>query len=359
MPKKFKTAKPDEFKINREWADLMPPITKEDEDRLINDIKDNGIRVPVDVLPDMWLIDGHQRRRIVSQHPELPQKIPYRARDDLKVEEVKEFILKSNLFRRHLSKFRQVQLVVEHAEKEGWFKEAEERMKKGKIADPGDKMSLGYEKTRTRIAKTFGVPEYMVRLYLRLKANKEMDTLVRLLDGAMKPLEAQKKLDDKIKRKDTPPKKSKKDILFIPMVDKATFDIHVDRLKSMLWAPSRGDTAKVVVEFVNLKKEKKEPKEKRWKATPFKGMACPHGVVGGCVQCYRDTSGGRGKKTAVIKQSAVKIPVGKEEMASFRVLPDRGAESCRSCPLFDSMNGLCRIRLGKDTVPDKCKKWRK
>ncbi len=78
----YPTAKPDDFKINERWLHLMPKIGGEDAEGMIESIKRTGVLKPIEVLPDMTIIDGYQRHRTVKNNPDAPQDIPYEIKSD-------------------------------------------------------------------------------------------------------------------------------------------------------------------------------------------------------------------------------------------------------------------------------------
>ena len=69
-----KTVKFDEVIIDREFADLIPPLDPKEYEQLKANIEKEGMRTPLDVWESegkLILLDGHNRRRIIGRCPEL------------------------------------------------------------------------------------------------------------------------------------------------------------------------------------------------------------------------------------------------------------------------------------------------
>ena len=53
--------------IKEEFKDLIPPLTKEEFDKLENSIKTEGCREPI-IVWNNYIIDGHYRYKICKEH---------------------------------------------------------------------------------------------------------------------------------------------------------------------------------------------------------------------------------------------------------------------------------------------------
>lgn len=148
--------RPSQF--NKELFNLMP-IT--DYSALKKDIEKSGIKVELHVLPDKTVICGHQRLQIAKELEikELPCKII-----DLKTEEeIKEYMIKDNLLRRHLSTEQKYLL---YAELSKLFEKG-----KGFRSDLADNVSVGSVEELT--AEALGNPKLAktierARIYSRI-----------------------------------------------------------------------------------------------------------------------------------------------------------------------------------------------
>jgi len=369
MTEKYKMAKPEEFIIVDEWYHLIPPIVRDDEETFKKDIIENGVRIPLIVTPDMEIIDGYQRHRIVRQNPDAPQLLPY-VIEEIPRKDIPQHIFTINFQRRHLSRYNRAKISLEAARNWGWF----EREKKKEIIENWRNSSRGRERQKKPhdigimevISGFFGVPEYYVRAAKRLHDAGEFNLVTACADGTMKVNKALEMLDKKEKQQERAVLDIlRNNVLFaIPMVDFKEFETHWNRLKSQVWQPKLGDIMEVKVSYKKkvVKPAKREEKpEKPWKSDPFQDWKCSHGVVGGCHLCYKDPENPEHrKKSATTKQDAIRIPIDAAEMSGFRVLPDKDLKPCSNCEEFwDEFQETCTIDLEKDVVPDHCRKWRR
>lgn len=88
------------FKPHPFSKEVFEDLSDEDYTALKNDIQKNGVRIPVEALPDFTLIDGHQRLKIAKEIglATLPCIIK-----NLSEAEAKQWIITANLLRRHLN----------------------------------------------------------------------------------------------------------------------------------------------------------------------------------------------------------------------------------------------------------------
>lgn len=87
---------------------LMPPLSPEEYSELTDDIRANGIQVPVIVDEDGVAIDGHHRQRIAEQ---LGIDCPTVVKAGLTDAEKRTMALNLNLHRRHLNREQKRQIV--------------------------------------------------------------------------------------------------------------------------------------------------------------------------------------------------------------------------------------------------------
>ena len=101
--------------IDKEFEQLIPPLSDEEFAGLEKDILENGLRVPLMVWPQPKdkgiLVDGHNRYRICKKH-----KIPYetQAVELASREEALRLILSLQLNRRNLTAYTRAELVLKY-----------------------------------------------------------------------------------------------------------------------------------------------------------------------------------------------------------------------------------------------------
>ena len=124
------------MKIDKEFAELIPPLTEEEYKGLEASILAEGCRDALVVWNDT-LIDGHNRYRICKEHSIAFQTV---QRDFADRDAVKLWIMQNQLSRRNLNDFQRIEIVrkCEDAVKA----QAEQRMLAGK-SDPKEKLPEG------------------------------------------------------------------------------------------------------------------------------------------------------------------------------------------------------------------------
>ena len=120
-----------EIKIDREFRDLIPPLTNSEEDQLEQNIMIEGIRDPL-VVWDETLVDGHHRLEIAKKRGLKFNvvKIRFASRNDAII-----WIVKNQIGRRNLESIDKVALVLRM---EGALKE---KAKAQQIRKPSDSVS--------------------------------------------------------------------------------------------------------------------------------------------------------------------------------------------------------------------------
>jgi ParB-like chromosome segregation protein Spo0J len=90
----------DEIKINEDYKSMIPAPTADETTEILNSLKKNGQKHPVTVnKKNMDLVDGYTRYRLLKS---LEIKVWYEKRDFKNEKEIMNFILISNVQRRHL-----------------------------------------------------------------------------------------------------------------------------------------------------------------------------------------------------------------------------------------------------------------
>lgn len=101
----------DKLKIKEEYRDLIPKPAKDDLERLKEDIRENGIRIPIIINEENTILDGHQRFDIAQEYNQ--REIPcVRMRFNNELEE-KRFIIALNFHRRQLNTAQRAELALE------------------------------------------------------------------------------------------------------------------------------------------------------------------------------------------------------------------------------------------------------
>lgn len=82
--------------LNTPFAEILPPLSREEYDALAADIDANGVQTPIVIDEDNNILDGHHRYKICPD-------APVRTIDGLTHDEKIAYVLLSNLTRRNLS----------------------------------------------------------------------------------------------------------------------------------------------------------------------------------------------------------------------------------------------------------------
>lgn len=137
-----------DLKIDEEFHNLIPPISKDEYGQLADNILFGGCRDPI-VVWDGIIIDGHNRYEICQKHGIEFKTLEksFNSRDDAKI-----WIIRNQLGRRNISDYDRVNLTLEL--KPMIAAKARGRMLSGK-ADPTQKSAEG--ETREELATIAGI----------------------------------------------------------------------------------------------------------------------------------------------------------------------------------------------------------
>lgn len=142
-----------EIKPHPYSAEVMPELTDNNYEALKKDIKENGIRKPLDVAPDGDILDGHHRYRIAQELDFDLNEIPLNVLEEIQSEaEKKEWIIKANLVRRQLSTAQKYKLYAELSKN---YEVGQTRNKKGQFQSRDDTLS-SREDVNERTARGVG-----------------------------------------------------------------------------------------------------------------------------------------------------------------------------------------------------------
>lgn len=89
------------LKIDHEFADQIPPLTDEEFEQLEANILDDGEVINPIIIWNGVIVDGHNRYRIIEEHPEIPYKTFEKKFSDRN--EVMAWICRNQLGRRNLT----------------------------------------------------------------------------------------------------------------------------------------------------------------------------------------------------------------------------------------------------------------
>jgi ParB-like chromosome segregation protein Spo0J len=106
---KVQWIKPDLVHPNPSNRDLFKEESQDYFKRLREDIQQRGILVPIVAKQDGTLLAGHNRLRIAKELSLKVVPVQY-VQSDLTAEQEQEFIIKDNLYRRHLSQEDRIEL---------------------------------------------------------------------------------------------------------------------------------------------------------------------------------------------------------------------------------------------------------
>jgi ParB-like nuclease family protein len=105
------------IKLKEEYANasLVPPLSAKEYESLKQDIKQNGIQIPIVTNQDGDILDGHHRYKIWvvdlgKPVEDMPKPTILHFFND-KLQE-KLFVINVNLKRRHLNDFQQIELAL-------------------------------------------------------------------------------------------------------------------------------------------------------------------------------------------------------------------------------------------------------
>lgn len=131
-------------------------IDGEDWDRLLKDIKENGIRDPLKVTSTNKIIGGEQRWRVAT---ELGlEKVPCRVFTDLTEDDAVILLLKDNLNRRHLSTIEKAKIAT--ALKEQWdIQRGKNNEEKKTISDIAEEIGENKRTTQRLLKLNDLIPE--------------------------------------------------------------------------------------------------------------------------------------------------------------------------------------------------------
>ncbi|WP_330508978.1 hypothetical protein [Lachnoclostridium sp. Marseille-P6806] len=151
-----------ELKIDPEFAGKIPPLTDEEYRQLEENILEEGNIINPLIIWNGVIVDGHNRYRIVQEHPEIPYQIYEKEFPDRYA--VIAWICKNQLGRRNLTPEQRKYLIGKQyeAEKASIPNITGRNQFSEKVSGQNDHQPAP-EKTSQRIAKEVGASERFVR----------------------------------------------------------------------------------------------------------------------------------------------------------------------------------------------------
>lgn len=152
------------IKILPEYEDMVPAVSDEDFQILKQDIKKNGLRLPITINSKGVILDGHHRYRACA---ELGLKIKYHVMEFPTEIEEQLFVIDANLIRRQLTKQQSGLLVLK------------KKPLLAKLAKQHESTTLSNNSV-SRIRETLQEPTIHTDKELAKQANISTDTLYKI-----------------------------------------------------------------------------------------------------------------------------------------------------------------------------------
>lgn len=155
-----------DLQIDKEFAEKIPPLTKEEYEQLEANILADGVVINPLIIWNGIIVDGHNRYRILQDHPEIPFQVHEKEFSDRY--EVIAWICKNQLGRRNLTPAQRKYLIGKQYEAEkarhGFNESIQSRDESGQFHRMGQNVPSGDEvRTSEKIAREIGTNERYVR----------------------------------------------------------------------------------------------------------------------------------------------------------------------------------------------------
>ena len=208
------TVKVSDLKENKTFSELVPEMTTEEYDDLVNSIRKQGVRQPIHILSDKTVLDGRHRVRACR---EIGIKDIQALSHELKEDEAIRFVTDTAVERRNLTSAQKIDIVFRSEDLIADLKsKAKERVQAGK-AHPTDQWSAGSKgETDDKLGELAGVSGRTVRRMRKVK-NEDPEKYKEVLDGKKSIRKAHDELPSVKKPKPKPKQEPKpKPKLIIP-----------------------------------------------------------------------------------------------------------------------------------------------
>ena len=158
------TVKISDLKENKTFSELVPEMTTQEYDDLVNSIRNQGVRQPIHILSDKTVLDGRHRIRAckeigINEIQALVHKL-----DEMKAI---EFVVDTAVERRSLTKEQKIDIVLRSSE---LIKTLESKAKQGSRSDlTSGSMEPEVKRTNERIGEMTGTSKATVTRMRRVR----------------------------------------------------------------------------------------------------------------------------------------------------------------------------------------------
>ena len=174
------TVKISDLKENKTFSELVPEMTTQEYDDLVNSIRKQGVRQPIHILSDKTVLDGRHRVRACK---EIGIKEIQALLHELTEDEAIKFVTDTAVERRNLTKEQKVDIILKSEVLiKGIEDEAKKRIKSGKstLGPIGPKVDKG--RTNEKIAELAGTSKNTVTRMKKVK-REDPEKYQEILDG--------------------------------------------------------------------------------------------------------------------------------------------------------------------------------
>ena len=167
------TVKISDLKENNTFSELVPEMTTQEYDDLVNSIRKQGVRQPIHILSDKTVLDGRHRVRACK---EIGVKEIQALSHELKEDEAIKFVTDTAVERRNLTKEQKVDIVLRSEELIRVLEEEAVEYKKTfkgnqhtKVVAASDEAVTKTGRTSTKIAEMAGTSRATVNRMKKVK----------------------------------------------------------------------------------------------------------------------------------------------------------------------------------------------
>ena len=214
------TVKVSDLKENKTFSELVPEMTTQEYDDLVNSIRDQGVRQPIHILSDKTVLDGRHRVRACK---EIGIKEIQALSHELDATNAIEFVVDTAVERRNLTKEQKLDIVLRSGDLINELKEQAVEYQKSFRGNQYKKVDSGTEgpsiqkgNTDDKLGKLAGVSGRTVRRMRKVK-NEDPEKYKEVLDGKKSIRKAHDELPSVKKSKPKPkePKEPKPPIPYV------------------------------------------------------------------------------------------------------------------------------------------------
>ena len=138
--------------IDPEFRDLIPPLTQEEQQGLLESILEEGCRDPI-IVHNNTIIDGHNRYEICREMHIPFKTAPFPGKADPTRDDLKVWIIDNQLSRRNISTFDRVSLeLIKEPIIAARAKENQIRTSENRVCQISDEQAIDTKKELAKIA---------------------------------------------------------------------------------------------------------------------------------------------------------------------------------------------------------------